>query len=302
MIVDNITDYLKEVKGITDKWFIKADPWFRGENISHNPTRYQEPLLPKVFQERYKDRENEMIQMFRMKANNYGNVPEFSRTDLWLFLMQHCGLPTRLLDWTEGSLIALFFAINRFEEGDIPIVWVLNPLILNFLSFSSFEFNLTWKGYKAKHPVSIGNISAAFTLGQDKYQSDFPIAIYPHSIHPRISAQRGCFTVHGKCHESLDKILKNLNINSIMKSIQVNKLEESAKRFNFNNYYEVVSQLKKSFSTTDCLYRIDINTNETEKGDMLHELKTMGVSYETLFPDLDGLAQDIKLIKNNNSY
>jgi hypothetical protein len=31
----------------------------------------------------------------------------------WYLLMQHSGAPTRLLDWTEGALIALYFAVRN---------------------------------------------------------------------------------------------------------------------------------------------------------------------------------------------
>ena len=53
-----------------------------------------------------------------------------------LFKMQHYGVPTRLLDWSENLLAAAYFALmaapSHDHEGDcLPIVWCLDPVAWN---------------------------------------------------------------------------------------------------------------------------------------------------------------------------
>jgi hypothetical protein len=43
--------------------------------------------------------------------------------------MQHYGVPTRLLDWTDRLAVALFFALMGAKDD--PCLWVLNPFLLS---------------------------------------------------------------------------------------------------------------------------------------------------------------------------
>ncbi len=82
--------------------------------------------------------------------------------------------------------------------------------------------------------------------------------MHPTNIHPRMGAQKSCFTVHGKREECLDKLLEEKGFKYLTK------------------------------------YLIDGAKLEDTLQDMLKDLKTLGISYSTVFPDLDGLAKDLE--------
>ena len=56
---------------------------------------------------------------------------QFTNPFEWLCLMQHYGLPTRLLDWSENILIALFWAVEDANIDCDGAIWVLNAGRLN---------------------------------------------------------------------------------------------------------------------------------------------------------------------------
>jgi len=47
-------------------------------------------------------------------------------------MMQHYGVPTRLLDWSREALVALLFAlgeaVNDEERNHDKVVWLLDPV------------------------------------------------------------------------------------------------------------------------------------------------------------------------------
>lgn len=66
------------------------------------------------------DYETRTLEEFKRRALPYiDNVPENDWE--WLFLAQHHGLPTRLLDWTSNPLVALYFATESLSETDCAV-------------------------------------------------------------------------------------------------------------------------------------------------------------------------------------
>lgn len=249
-MIKSIEDFIQAVRANSLSWHPKEPKWFRGERNSDTP------LLPTLYREGLAQYENPLLQMFRARASGYHDVvPVVERTDQWLFLARHAGLPTRLLDWTEGALLGLHFALGHKE----PVVWMLNPLDLNDIAaFGKVsprghpmrEFPLTWVDHAGKNPA-FENISGAWL--QDQRGVDLPVALYPTYVHPRLPAQRSCFTVHGKRKEGLDALVP---------------------------------------CGSGILKRYDVDPACRQS--MINELRTLGVTNSVAFPDLDGLAKELK--------
>ena len=124
IVIKSIEQFIEAIRDGSSGWHDEEPRWFRGEPSCNTP------LMPTLYRGGPR-RENESLQMFRARGAGYSNsVPHRDHTDQWLFLAQHVGLPTRLLDWSEGALIGLHFAL----KADDPVVWMLNPLELNDLS------------------------------------------------------------------------------------------------------------------------------------------------------------------------
>lgn len=87
-------------------------------------------LLPRIARnlspEKVERIEQQMLQEFRARSIPYLNLPpkDDEQWD-WLAIAQHYGMATRLLDWTDNALAALWFAVCKEPEPGSPgVVWV----------------------------------------------------------------------------------------------------------------------------------------------------------------------------------
>lgn len=180
-----------------------------------------------------------------------------------LFLMQHHRVPTRLLDWSRNLLIATYFAVTDPEawtdHDDPPCVFVLDP----------HEWNKKVLGTSGV-ASSLGPVTDLIAGGTLKsYEPTFSgspvgvpledaVAIAGPEFASRIVAQRGVFTVFGTKAPEAGRSL-DLQSETLTEDTAISKL--------------VLAGEPKAWKQA---------------------LRLVGIGAFAAFPDLDGLAQELR--------
>jgi len=125
-VATDIAEFTHAIVAIT-RAFGNSRPWWRGQADA----RWS--LVPSLYRKGFASKEGNINSRFRMMAKvRHANCPTSDDAFPWLFLMQHYRLPTRLLDWSESPLVAVYFATEA-EAGDDTdaALWALSPTGLN---------------------------------------------------------------------------------------------------------------------------------------------------------------------------
>jgi hypothetical protein len=239
--------------------------WFRGCGSDGHK------LLPTLYRHRRRKAVAELEQLESQLVMRFrqGSIPLHSRdlSDEWdaLFFMQHYGVPTRLLDWTENPFIAFYFAVMsaRFKaKWDRPsdrsllsfpsnaAVWVLDPIVWNThaLKHQGYDRGVLTPADEALLPYK--------PLTKFKDMNVLPVALYGAHNSPRIVAQRGVFTIFGQ---------------------QVGAMEDVYRSQSFPK---------------DSLVKVALN--RLRLSGMRSSILNQGITESVVFPDLDGLAREMK--------
>ena len=254
---NSLPEFLSLVEELQDN--AEERLWYRGCG------RGSYTLLPTLYRhknakspEQLTELERKLITQFTQRSLPYLQRPLTEEWDT-LFFMQHYGIPTRLLDWTENPFTALHFALlgapYKLKRGkptykENAVVWVLDPVKWNRHALSHQSYGggaLTTgdeplKGYKPFLPI----------LGMNK----FPVALYGAHNSPRIVAQQGVFTIFGQNRIPMEKLFET-------ESFPENSL-------------------------------VRVTILNTVIGSMRNSLLRHGITESVVFPDLEGLALEIK--------
>ncbi|HZW12201.1 MAG TPA: FRG domain-containing protein [Noviherbaspirillum sp.] len=180
--------------------------------------------------ERARTFETYSLDIFRSKYHIYSGNEHTPKSKLsWLSVMQHYGLPTRLIDFTTSPYIALYFALETYDPlsgKDFSIFAIdysaLMEESINYIKTKDNKFSETRLSIYRKQ-------DEIFDKVVDRYSYDIAWVTEPIELNARIDRQSGTFLISGNLEKPIESIigLPTYNSTNIIKLTIASSLYQS---------------------------------------------------------------------------
>lgn len=225
--VKTLGELLDAVEVIRSTWQVKnsKELFFRGEGRDYGETKLRPSLYRPSAGFALKS-PPDLIEieddLFRRFLHDSTDLSDESADDSWAsyFLMQHSLAPTRLLDWSDGALVALHFALRAEHiEPKERFVYVLDPYwLMGYIEAENGDHELAkraWVDYCRRHPSKFLDEDDwdGIYLPDEDGHDELPIPSLPLVLEfdhftRRVSAQRSQFILMGTDPEFFQRLLE----------------------------------------------------------------------------------------------
>lgn len=255
IVVKNLAEAVTKVLKLQTDGGNDCSLWFRGQRC-HEHSLIAKLQRTATSPDAVFDRERRLLVRFRQRSLPFW--PAGYPQDQWehLFAMQHHGVPTRLLDWSENLFVAIYFAVQEAAVvGHItpcsPTVWVLDPVKWNKNVTQHKDIEDTISVLTTGDDELLPYAPAMSESKLERKRQSMPVALYGTHNSARIVAQRGTFTVAGKVLTPMNEFAESpLSISKLTLQGPIEKWRRS--------------------------------------------LQTVGITESMVFPDLSGLARELE--------